>query len=227
MDELSAKLNDHKLGCYINDQLVNHLIYADDIVLFSPSLAGLQTLLNESAEYIAAVKVTLNTDETRCVLFNKSRLNKTPATGLRVNNMNIQFVNEVGYLGYVVIIQMIVKYKTYIEDCVSESTLRVCYNNSLRKVFGISSRSSITHSCVNLGITSFGELRPKGVVSLLSRVKLANDKLLYSFIDTNVRELLSQGFIGTGRYPIVDCIYVYINSRFILRTRKYRPTLWS
>jgi len=228
MDELSAKLNNHKLGCYINDQLVNHLIYADDIVLFCPSLSGLQTLLNESAEYIAAVKLTLNTDKTRCVLFNKSRLNKTPATGLRVNNMYIQFVNEVAYLGYVVThnnsddrhIEKLyrglcvranaifrtfkncshdVKVLLFKSFCTSLycmplvmnfrvsalNRLRVCYNNSLRKVFGIASRSSISHFCVNLGIASFGELRRKGVVSLLSRIKLANNKLLNSFVDAN------------------------------------------
>nr|XP_027209908.1 uncharacterized protein LOC113803337 [Penaeus vannamei] len=228
MDELSAKLNNHKLGCYINDQLVNHLIYADDIVLLCPSLSGLQTLLNESAEYIAAVKLTLNTDKTRCALFNKSRLNKTPATGLRVNNMYIQFVNEVAYLGYVVThnnsddrhIEKLyrglcvranaifrtfkncshdVKVLLFKSFCTSLyclplvmnfrvsalNRLRVCYNNSLRKVFGIASRSGISHFCVNLGIASFGELRRKGVVSLLSRIKLANNKLLNSFVDAN------------------------------------------
>ena len=45
IDQLSKDLNRVPAGCYIGNTLVNHIIYADDICCFSPSVAGLQDLL--------------------------------------------------------------------------------------------------------------------------------------------------------------------------------------
>ncbi len=42
MDELSECLNVCKIDCMIGNTLVNHIMYADDLVVFSPSSAGLQ-----------------------------------------------------------------------------------------------------------------------------------------------------------------------------------------
>ena len=44
IDQLSKDLNHVPAGCYIGNTLVNHIIYADDICCFSPSVAGLQDL---------------------------------------------------------------------------------------------------------------------------------------------------------------------------------------
>ena len=41
IDDLSIKLNDIKVGCTIGTTLINHLMYADDLVLLSPSAMGL------------------------------------------------------------------------------------------------------------------------------------------------------------------------------------------
>ena len=43
--QLSKNLNRVPAGCYIGNTLVNHIIYADDICCFSPSVARLQDLL--------------------------------------------------------------------------------------------------------------------------------------------------------------------------------------
>ncbi len=51
MDELSERLNVCKTGCMIGNTLVNHIMYADDLVVFSPSSAGLQQLLNLCSDY--------------------------------------------------------------------------------------------------------------------------------------------------------------------------------
>ena len=45
MDALSNKLNDIKVGCTIGATLINHIMYADDLVLVSPSAMGLTLLL--------------------------------------------------------------------------------------------------------------------------------------------------------------------------------------
>jgi hypothetical protein len=50
MDELSAILDKADIGCVIGNQKINHLLYADDIVLFSPSVRGLQGLFDITTE---------------------------------------------------------------------------------------------------------------------------------------------------------------------------------
>ena len=47
MDVLSQQLNKVMVGCCINGKVINHLYYADDLVLLSPSTHGMQKLLNE------------------------------------------------------------------------------------------------------------------------------------------------------------------------------------
>ena len=46
VDDLSTQLNKLKIGCLLGDFIINHLLYADDIVLISPSSAGLKKLLS-------------------------------------------------------------------------------------------------------------------------------------------------------------------------------------
>ena len=45
MDDLSDRLNKLKIGCCINGIVVNHIMYADDLVLIAPSVAGMNKIL--------------------------------------------------------------------------------------------------------------------------------------------------------------------------------------
>ena len=51
VDDLSVHLNNCKVGCRIGDRNINHLMYADDLVIISPSVAGLAKLLNMCEAY--------------------------------------------------------------------------------------------------------------------------------------------------------------------------------
>ena len=51
MDVLSIKLNDIKVGCTIGTTLINQLMYANDLVLLSPSARGLSLLLSVCSAY--------------------------------------------------------------------------------------------------------------------------------------------------------------------------------
>ena len=51
MNDLSLILNASGTGCRIGDSLINHLMYADDLVIFSPYSAGLQQLLRVCTQY--------------------------------------------------------------------------------------------------------------------------------------------------------------------------------
>ena len=51
MDDLSNKLNNINAGCIIGSSLINHFMYADDLVLMAPSSMGLSMLLYVCSEY--------------------------------------------------------------------------------------------------------------------------------------------------------------------------------
>ena len=46
IDDLSQDLAMCKSGCYINEQCMNHVMYADDICLMASSAIGLQRMLD-------------------------------------------------------------------------------------------------------------------------------------------------------------------------------------
>ena len=51
MDALSSSLSNTPIGCSIGGVKVNHIMYADDLVIISPSAKGLQRLLDICADY--------------------------------------------------------------------------------------------------------------------------------------------------------------------------------
>ena len=53
MDDLSCLLNCCNTGCVSGDTIINHLMYADDLVLISPSATGMKELLCACEVYIA------------------------------------------------------------------------------------------------------------------------------------------------------------------------------
>ena len=51
VDEMSHILNNASTGCCINNVLIYHLMYADDVVLMAPSAEGLQFLIDKCYSY--------------------------------------------------------------------------------------------------------------------------------------------------------------------------------
>ena len=51
MNDLSNNLSSCKTGCMVGSTVMNHLMYADDCVIFSPSSADMQQLLNVCSVY--------------------------------------------------------------------------------------------------------------------------------------------------------------------------------
>lgn len=50
-NDLPLLLNARGTGCWAGDTLINHLMYADDLVIFSPYSAGVQQLLKVCSQY--------------------------------------------------------------------------------------------------------------------------------------------------------------------------------
>ena len=77
LDELSNELNNVKAGCYIGDALLNHLMFADDICVFCPSVRGLQELLNVCQAYADSHGIIFNCSKTVCMTFTSKHLKQT------------------------------------------------------------------------------------------------------------------------------------------------------
>ena len=45
IDDLSLNINACRVGCCVGIEIINHLMYADDLVIMAPSVAGLSKLL--------------------------------------------------------------------------------------------------------------------------------------------------------------------------------------
>ena len=72
MDDLSQSLNCCKTGCLSGEIMINHLMYADDLVLLSPSETGLRELLLACEKYSKEHAIIYNSNKSS-VLICKNR----------------------------------------------------------------------------------------------------------------------------------------------------------
>ena len=98
-DELIAKLASSGYGCRISQHFVGALSYADDITLLSPSLKGLQYMVNICEEYGKEFHVTFNEKKTTGMVFGASNVN---CKAIQVNGNNVDWVSNAKHLGNVI-----------------------------------------------------------------------------------------------------------------------------
>ena len=67
--DLSQDLALCKSSCYINEQCMNHVMYADDICLLAPSAIGLQRLLDVCFDFTIRNDIMFNPIKSVCVVF--------------------------------------------------------------------------------------------------------------------------------------------------------------
>ena len=69
MDDLSIALNACPTGVVVDGICVNHLLYADDLVVFSPSISGLQKLLKLCDEFAVSHDIKYNSNKSTLLIF--------------------------------------------------------------------------------------------------------------------------------------------------------------
>ena len=69
VDDLSNKLIDSEIGCHIDNQCMNHVMYADDICIMAPSAIALQELLNICHEFGLTNDIRCNPIKYICMVF--------------------------------------------------------------------------------------------------------------------------------------------------------------
>ena len=99
MDDLSTVLNTLNFGCYFNSTMINHLMYADDLVIVSPSIRSMQVLLSHCERFADDNDVKFNVKKSKCMSFLPQGLLKRNTFSLTLSSSTLKFVDNHNYLG--------------------------------------------------------------------------------------------------------------------------------
>ncbi len=102
MDELSMKLSQCKTGCMVGDSLINHLIYADDLVIMSPYSAGLQQLLKVCSSYGDQYDIMFNPKKSVILIAKAKEDQKQKFPSFLLSDRSLDVVKRVRYLGHII-----------------------------------------------------------------------------------------------------------------------------
>lgn len=72
MSDLSKKLNNENTIAVDNEISINSIFWADDLLLFSETEEGLNSILKHVYEYCIDNVLQINFDKTKCMIFNKT-----------------------------------------------------------------------------------------------------------------------------------------------------------
>ena len=101
MDGLSKRLNAHKVGCCIGGHIVGHLMYADDLVLISPSVKGLQKLLLTCELYGTENDIMFNSLKSKIMIVRSRAFKDVKFPDFKLNQASLDEVFNYKYLGHI------------------------------------------------------------------------------------------------------------------------------
>lgn len=101
IDDLSHRLTQQGIGCFVNNTCLNHLSYADDMVLLAPSPCALQQLLDCCLSYATSHDLVYNTKKSKCMSFHP-RNYKGGTHTFRMGTEILPTVVSYTYLGVVI-----------------------------------------------------------------------------------------------------------------------------
>ena len=118
VDSILHSLSMSNLGCYINFVCHNSFMYADDLLLLSPSVTRLQELFHFCEQKFSALDLPINVNKCQCIRIG-SRY-KTNCAKIVGQGKEIDWVDKIRYLGV---------------DIVQGSKFVLCFSEAKRKFF--------------------------------------------------------------------------------------------
>ena len=134
INNLFTVLRKNRSGCWIRDQFCGVLGYADDIMLISPSLEGLQDMINDCANYMSRHNLTFSTNpdpkkcKTKCLVYTIKKRELKP---LRMNGDDLPWVSTAKHLGT----RIENSYKGVTKDLMEKRATFINRNNELIQEF--------------------------------------------------------------------------------------------
>jgi len=121
-------------GCHVNGVFVGCLLYADDIILLSQAVRGLQMMLDKWYETVGYVSLSFNVSKCRRLALGK--MYNAVMSPLRIGNLHIEWSNCIIYLGVYVVNSKHVKFDinpvcglqlhVFSQPCTSEMAIPKC-----------------------------------------------------------------------------------------------------
>ena len=99
LDCLSLNLSASNFGCKFVDKTVNHMMYADDLTLFTPSAKGLQKLLDTCEIYANTHEMVFNSKKFVFMCIEAKRHKPMHIPSLILKNDCLKCVCSYKYLG--------------------------------------------------------------------------------------------------------------------------------
>ena len=94
------ELNKCNVGCNLNGHLINHIMYADDLVLISPSSAGLSQLLHECEKFGTRHDLKYNAKKSAVMIYRSMTLKGCTIPNFKLNGIILHVVASYKYLGH-------------------------------------------------------------------------------------------------------------------------------
>ena len=101
IDNLSNLLVNTKVGCHLGGMCINHLLYADDIVLICPTIKGLNSLLKTCSNYAIQHDIIFNPKKSKCLAVIPAWLSIVNIPHVYLNDTSLPFVDKHSYLGVI------------------------------------------------------------------------------------------------------------------------------
>ena len=120
MDYLSESLCNTQTGCNVGGVMINHLMYGDDLVIISPSVKGLQRLLDICDVYGQNHDIWFNHDKTVCMYMPSGICYYLNTPVVVLNGIQLAFVRTYKYVGTVMICD-------YADDANMRRQIGICY----------------------------------------------------------------------------------------------------
>jgi hypothetical protein len=119
IDSIVYRIKSANVGCYISTICCSIFLYADDILLLSPTVTGLQILLSACEKELVDLDMRINAKKSLCIRFG-SRYNVPCSELVTLDGSILKWVDKCRYLGV---------------SFVSGRTLRCCYDYAKSKFF--------------------------------------------------------------------------------------------
>ena len=101
LDDLSSELNKKKLGCNINGVSLNHLLYADDMVVLAPSPLALQRLIDECSNYASKHDIYYHERKSGYMCMKPNKMKDIAVPNVYLYGKPIRYSHKEKYLGVI------------------------------------------------------------------------------------------------------------------------------
>lgn len=139
MDLLIKQLSAKGIGCHIGDKFCGAAGYADDLTLISPTIWGLQEMINVCEQFGIDFDLCWNPEKTICIPFKKGRL-KLPLTNVHLNGKQLPWQASAKHLGNTIQWNLSEDLDVHNKRCEFASKC-----NSLTGQFQFASKETLTH----------------------------------------------------------------------------------